>query len=422
MIQLAARLLTRYSHVNWALADQAVVSGVNFLTGIFLARYLGLAEFGRYTLAWIAVLFVISINHAMINSPMMSIGPQQSDTESAGYFGAVVVQQLCLAGLAFILLFFGVRLSGMFFPEWRVEALALPLACVALAWQLQDFLRRYFFTRKRAVEAFANDAVAYLGRLAGLAWLFWWYRSNDIADVLWIITASFAVATAVGAPGLRGLDWRAQHWLTAAKRNWRFARWLVGSVVVQWVAGNIFMIAAAGLIGTAAVGGFRAAQNIVGVINILTLGLENAVPPQASRHFYADGYRALWAYLRKVAWLGGGLTLGIALLIAAFPEFLITLVFGTDYLAYVDILRWIALVRPIYFLSIPLRAGLRTIEETRPLFLCSLLAAFLSLATAFAVVGHFGLHSVIFGPLIIHVMMQALLWRAFIRGARGARG
>ncbi len=422
MIQLAARFLTRYSYINWALADQTMVSGVNFLTGIFLARFLGLAEFGRYTLVWMAVLFVNSIQLAMINSPMMSIGPQHSDSEAPGYFGAVVVHQICLAGLTFILLIFGVRLSGVFFPEWRVEGLALPLAGAAVTFQLQDFLRRYFFTRKRAVTAFANDAVAYLGRLAGLIWLFWWYRSNDIADVLWIIAASFAVATAVGAPGLRGLDWRAQHWLTAAKRNWRFARWLAASVVVRWGAGNFFMIAAASLIGTAAVGGFRAAQNIVGLINILTLGLENAVPPQASRHFYAGGRRALSAYLRKVAWFGGGLTLGTALVIATFPEFLLTLVFGGDYVAYADILRWIALCRPIYFLSIPLRAGLRTIEKTRPLFLASLLATSLSLAAAFPVVGHFGLHGVIFGPLMIHVMVLAWLWRAFIRGARGATG
>ncbi len=234
--------------------------------------------------------------------------------------------------------------------------------------------------------------------------------------MLWVLAASFAVATAVGAPVLRGLDWRAQHWLTAAKRNWRFARWLVASSVVYWAAGNFFLIAAAGLIGTAAVGGFRAAQNIAGVINILTLGLENAVPPQASRHFYADGHRALSAYLRKVAWLGGGMTLAVALLIAAFPEFLLTLVFGGDYVAYADILRWIALCRPIYFLSIPLRAGLRTIEETRPLFLCSLLAASLSLAAAFPVVRHFGLYGVIFGPLIIQVMMQTLLWRPSSEG------
>ena len=37
MMQRAARLLARYSHITWALADQAMVSGINFLTGILLA-------------------------------------------------------------------------------------------------------------------------------------------------------------------------------------------------------------------------------------------------------------------------------------------------------------------------------------------------------------------------------------------------
>ncbi len=82
IIQLAARLLARYSHVNWALADQTMVSGVNFLTGILLARYLGVEEFGRFTLAWMAVLFVNGIQHAAINSPMMSIGPKQPEAEA----------------------------------------------------------------------------------------------------------------------------------------------------------------------------------------------------------------------------------------------------------------------------------------------------------------------------------------------------
>ena len=52
MIARATRQLGRYRHINWALADQGVVSGINFLTGIMLARFLGLEEFGRFTLAW----------------------------------------------------------------------------------------------------------------------------------------------------------------------------------------------------------------------------------------------------------------------------------------------------------------------------------------------------------------------------------
>ena len=318
------------------------------------------------------------------------------------------------------MLLFGVRASGVFFPEWGVEGLALPLACAALALQLQDFLRRYFFTRKRAITALAIDVVAYLGRLAGLAWLFWWYRSNDIADVLWIITASFAVATAVGAPGLRGLDWRAHHWLTAAKRNWRVARWLVATAVMQWGTGNFFLIAAASVIGAPAVGGYRAAQNIIGLTHVMFLGLENAVPPQASRHFYAGGYRALVTYLRKVAWLGGGLTLGAAVVIAAAPGFWLNLVFGADYVAYAGILRWLALFNPIMFFAFLFRVGLRTLEETKPIFLAQLLAVSFSIVTAYSVVGYFGLYGVVFGTVAANLLMQAMLWRAVAQRAPGA--
>jgi len=48
VIKKVYSLACSYSHVNWALADQAMVSGSNFITGILLARTLGIAEFGRF--------------------------------------------------------------------------------------------------------------------------------------------------------------------------------------------------------------------------------------------------------------------------------------------------------------------------------------------------------------------------------------
>ena len=46
---------------TWALTDQAVVSATNFLTSVMLLRFMGLREFGVFTLAWMSVLFVNSI-------------------------------------------------------------------------------------------------------------------------------------------------------------------------------------------------------------------------------------------------------------------------------------------------------------------------------------------------------------------------
>ena len=78
MIQTATALMRRHSHINWALLDQTMVSGINFLTGILLARYLGIEEFGRFTLAWMSVQVVNSIQHALNNFSMKSIGPKQN--------------------------------------------------------------------------------------------------------------------------------------------------------------------------------------------------------------------------------------------------------------------------------------------------------------------------------------------------------
>lgn len=85
MITRVVWLISRYSHLNWALADQATVSGANFITGILLARYLGLEEFGRFTLAWMVVLFVNSLQNAVVVAPMMNIGPQQSPVKNLQY-------------------------------------------------------------------------------------------------------------------------------------------------------------------------------------------------------------------------------------------------------------------------------------------------------------------------------------------------
>lgn len=93
MIQLALRRLARYSHANWALADQTMICGVNFLTAILVARYLGDDEFGRFTLAWMVVLFVKNLQHAMIVSPMMgSIGPKQTRADMLACYDTVMVQ------------------------------------------------------------------------------------------------------------------------------------------------------------------------------------------------------------------------------------------------------------------------------------------------------------------------------------------
>lgn len=202
MIQAAARLLTRYRHVNWALADQAMVSGANFLTWVALARALGIEEFGRFALVWMVVLFVDGIQHSAISAPMISIGPKQNETERPSYYGAVFLHQAMFAAASATVVFGAIHLCAAIFPKWDLRSLAAPLSFVVLAGQSQDFLRRYFFTLGRPAIAFLIDGFRYLGQIAALYWIFFHLSldSNGAGVALWTMaTTSFvAVISASG--------------------------------------------------------------------------------------------------------------------------------------------------------------------------------------------------------------------------------
>ncbi len=115
------KIIKQHSHLNWTLADQVMVSGVNFLTNILIARFLGLEDFGRFSLLWLLILLINSLQIALIISPMQSIGSQQSDQAAPSYYGAVLAQQLIAGTMSFLFVYLFISASGYFFPHWQLN-------------------------------------------------------------------------------------------------------------------------------------------------------------------------------------------------------------------------------------------------------------------------------------------------------------
>ena len=94
-----------------------MVSACNFLTMILLARYLGIEEFGRFTLAWMAVLISINLHKTPVISPMMSIGPKQRADDRPAYFAALPLQHVSIVTIAFFLILGGTLAFDSLFPS-----------------------------------------------------------------------------------------------------------------------------------------------------------------------------------------------------------------------------------------------------------------------------------------------------------------
>lgn len=402
------RGLSRYSHVNWALADQAMVSGTNFLTGILFARYLGLDEYGRFTLVWMAVLFCNSFQQAGIIAPMMTLGPKQTAEDEPVYYGSVVAQQIAWALLCFFLICGGAWICGAVVPQWGVRELGIPLAVTVFAWQLQDFLRRYFFVRGQGKLAFLNDTISYLGQLSLLLALF--NISNlDSASVLWLIAVSSAVAVIVGVLQIGPLSFSWSGIFAVAAKHWRHSRWLLASALIQWTSGNFFIISLGAIVGPSSVGALRVAQNLMGVTHILFQGLENIVPTGAARSLQTGGVEALKGYLQRVTLLCGGATALFCLIVAIAPSVFLGMLYGSEYMEYGYLLWWYV---PIYLLisaGLPLRSGLRALDNTRPIFVAYTMMTCFAIFSASPLVNGYGISGAMIGTLGTQLILQSYM-------------
>jgi len=397
----------------WALTDQAVVSATNFLTNIMLARFMGLREFGVFALAWMSVLFVNSLQNALIVAPMMSIGPKQEEKDRPSYFGAVVFQELVLVSFCFVLVYTVLKVSGNFVRFSEIRHLALPLAVSAFAYQMQDFLRRYFFASRQGPRALADDALSYLTQLPILLFL---HRAGTLnsATALWAMAGTSLLGLLPGILWVERLefDWE---WIgSVSVRHWKISRWLSASALLQWTSGNLFIIAAPIYYGAAAAGVLKASQNLMGVTHVWFQGLDNVVPVETARRLREGGVRSMLGYTRSILVKWGGLTLLFAIVMATSPAFWLRLMYGPEMVQYGYILRLYALLYVGIFLGGPLRAGLQALEFTVPIFWSYLAMTAFAFSFAGPMAKWLGLSGTLLGLLGSQILFQSIVGVALL--------
>ncbi|MFI7067700.1 oligosaccharide flippase family protein [Kribbella sp. NPDC050124] len=261
--------------VTWGLADQAVTSLVSFVVGIVVARSLGAAEFGAFSLAWVTYGLVVNISRGLATDPLAVrfSGVPHADwkkavASSSGMAIAVglVTGAICAA--------VGVLIGG------RPGAAFIALGIVLPGLMLQDSWRFAFFASGQGGKAFLSD-ITWAFALVPLLYLAKHDGPSVTKFVLaWGAAGIFAALVSGVQAGVVPRLFQALHWL----RNHRdlSLRYLAENVTIS-SAYQLKMYGLGAFAGVAAVGTVRGAEMMLGPFFIVLSGIGLVAVPEAAR-------------------------------------------------------------------------------------------------------------------------------------------
>jgi O-antigen/teichoic acid export membrane protein len=384
---IAAKVLRGRREIG-ALADQVVVSGSNFVTAILLARCLGPSGFGVYTLWYAVLLYVNTVQAAIVVTPMMTIGPRLTAKEDRRkYYGGLFgVQALLTCMLAALVGLVGTPLL-IAKPAWGNLQLLVAFIASLICFQGQEWLRRYFYSVQRGRAALANDSISYVGQLAVLLVL-------RFTGHLSLLTAFYAIAITSAAALVVGffqaeLEVGSATAKSAWSQSWRCGRDFLLASQVYWAGSQGLLFIAGGVLGTGSVGGIKAAQNMLGPIVVLFSAMENVLPVQASIRLVNSGYDGMVSYLKSLSAAGGACLAALLVILAATSKFLLVLFYGAKYGGYWTIVVWGALYFfLLYFVRI-LGYFHRSVDRSGVIVVSSCATAVVSLVATVALINRF---------------------------------
>jgi O-antigen/teichoic acid export membrane protein len=300
---------------SFALLDQGLFAGANFIVNILLARWLTPAEYGTFALAFSVFLLLGVFHNAILTEPMMVFGPGKYRERFPEYLGILLRGHfaLMLPGAA-LLAATAFLLGWLYSPAVERAFLALALAApfILLLW----LVRRAFYVRLQPGWAAAGGGLYILFLPVCIYALRAMERLSPVTGFLGMALGGLVVSLLLliplnpRRPGVH----KNPSVSMVANDHWRYGRWAMATAGLAWFPTNIYFVLLPVWVGLEEAGALKALINLAMPVLLSISGLSMLFLPVLSRQSEEGGKqsmnRTLW-FSFGLFFLGSGLYLSL---------------------------------------------------------------------------------------------------------------
>jgi O-antigen/teichoic acid export membrane protein len=394
---------------TWSLADQALLSAVNFLTIVITARELAPTQFGAFVLAYTGLLIANGVQTGLVTQPHNVLGQRREGEAYRRYTASTAVAQLILAGgVTGVAIAVGVV---ALLTDWSAATLVLAAAPAAFTWQLQEFVRRVLYTESRIRAAFVVDLLSYGGQVAVLVALATADALTGQAGLL-VVAATSAVGAAYGG-------WRIRSSLNgrfdpgSLRAHWSIGKWLGAGIGASWVAAQLYVYLTAVALGAAGAGALRAAQTVLGPLNAFLVFLATVLPIRLAVAWRRGGEAGLAAEARFSYFVTLPVVFAYCIAVAVFSEPILRLLYGASYGRYGEVVALFSVYYAVLHVAFVLTSALVARGATRGVVAGHVYAAALGLVLGWLLIGVYGVEGAVLGMSAGALLSTVVFWRRY---------
>lgn len=409
----SARLAQLLRRGSMAVTDQGLFAGANFLLSIMMARRLSAAEYGAYSLAYSAFLFLSALHKALFVEPMMIFGTGKYFEKLPGYLRLLIGLHVAVLGPACAAVWVITAVLGnVYSAETRAafEGMAVSSIFMLLFW----LARRVFYVVMKPALGVLSSCL-YFGAIAIAAGMLWVTHTLSVwSAFLTMGAASLAVSATLLAklvPIQAPEDAARPRLREVIRDHWRYGGWALASEIASWFPANIYYVLLAAWLGLGHAGGLRAVTNFVMPVLQAIVAVNMLMLPALVRDRRDGGARKMNQTIVLFFCLYCAGTLAYLSALWIFRGHLFQIAYGGRYSQYMGWPLLLACGLPLgNCAAAVLGNGLRAMERSDRMFWAMIVSAVGAAAVGIPLTAKFGVTGALAGYLCSSVVYVVALW------------
>jgi O-antigen/teichoic acid export membrane protein len=396
-----------------AAVDQATLSGLSFLISIILIKHVPKVEYGYYSIGFAILLFVVSVQQAIVSTPLAVLLVEKKDQEKKWYAGSlcygqfiIIIPVVCLGLAATALLSYG-RLNST--QTWVSASVCF--AVIGLI--LREYLRSYLYAEEQPLEAFKIDAVYIFLVLSLIIPIYLFFTIS--VPAIFVITGINGIVIGLFFGRKQGWYYNKDSVRKSYSENWRYGKWALFGGFVTYISNYSYLYLLGALLGSSSIAEVQAARLLIMPMVLFRAGWMCIAVPHGSKLRELGQIKRFFKQQVIVCLIWMLIMAFYAVFLMSFAELLKNFLFTQKYLNSLDYFLYWVVVNIIGFVGSSASFGMQVTKKFDILSKINFLTMIVTLGSAFILISTFGIVGALTAQIIGASFSAAVQWFYFFK-------